>query len=93
MSLFKTETLWTWAKYVLFGVFSAYFIFWGIVTLISSYSMSDPFNFIMTFFSSNLIILIGLVPVVGLCFKIYEWLKKSKGVRDGHRESVHRTED
>lgn len=68
--------LFYYGKYVFLGFFSIFFVLYGITLLISSYNISDPFNFIMTFFSSNLIILIGLVPIVGLFFKIYESYKR-----------------
>lgn len=71
-------TLFSYGKYVCLGFFSIFFVSYGITLLISSYSISDPFNFIMSFFSSNLIILIGLVPIVGLIFRIYERCKKNK---------------
>jgi membrane-bound ClpP family serine protease len=93
-SILKMELLWSVLKYALLTIFSAYAIIFGITVLISSYQLQDPFKFVMTFFSSNLIILIGLVPVVGFVFKIYQKISnKNRGDENGHQESIHRPKD
>ncbi len=42
-----------------------FFLAFGIILLISAYQLKDPFWFIMTFFASNLIILISAALLVG----------------------------
>jgi len=88
------ELIWSILKYILFGAFSIYAIIFGVTVLISSYQLQDPFKFVMAFFSSNLIILIGLVPVVGFVFKLYQKISNKKtGDQNGCEESVNRPKD
>ena len=51
------------------GVFELFFLLFGIYLLILSYHLTDPFSFIMTFFASNLVILISAVLLLGLVLK------------------------
>ena len=54
---------------------AGFFTYFGIETLIFAFSLKDPFSFVMTFFSSNLIILISLALLIGFVFKIIHLLK------------------
>lgn len=59
---------WVWQiVLILAGIF---FLLFGIHLLIAAYGLDNPFWFIMTFFSSNLIILISLALLVGFFFRI-----------------------
>jgi len=58
-------TLYGWIKILLILTFSILFFVFGVSILISSYLLDNPIEFIMTFFSSSLMILIS---GVGLCF-------------------------
>ncbi len=49
---------------------SVFFLLFGIDLLVASYRLADPFFFIMTFFSSNLIILISATLLVGFCWRM-----------------------
>jgi len=51
------------------GVVALFFLLFGIYLLILSYHLADPFSFIMTFFASNLVILISAVFLLGLILK------------------------
>jgi len=51
------------------GVVELFFVLFGIYLLILSYHLTDPFSFIMTFFASNLVILISAVLLLGLVLK------------------------
>ena len=51
------------------GVVALFFLLFGIYLLILSYHLPDPFSFIMTFFASNLVILISAVFLLGLILK------------------------
>jgi len=51
------------------GMVEIFFLLFGIYLLILSYHLTDPFSFIMTFFASNLVILISAVFLLGLVFK------------------------
>ncbi len=62
-------------KHIALGVLSAYFIASGLVLLISSYTMKDPFYFTLSFFSSNLAILIGLAFLAPFALSLFRRLK------------------
>ncbi|MFN3534444.1 MAG: hypothetical protein ACK4WB_03545 [Desulfatiglandales bacterium] len=89
---YNFSTLFHFAKSILLALVSVFFALYGVSLLISSYGIKDPFGFIMTFFSSNLIILISLVPLAGLLFRLYKWNQKRQlGERDGkYKEPIHR---
>lgn len=68
--------VYAWIKYLLLALLACFLIFFGIQLLISAYHLSDPFNFVMTFFASSLIILIGAAFLVGFFFKVINLHKK-----------------
>jgi len=51
------------------GILELFFLLFGIYLLILSYHLTDPFSFVMTFFASNLVILISAVLLLGLILK------------------------
>jgi hypothetical protein len=59
-----------WLFHVGLILISAFFLLFGIDLLVASYGLSDPFFFIMTFFSSNLIILISSTLLAGFCWRM-----------------------
>ena len=59
------------------GILELFFLLFGIYLLILSYHLTDPFSFVLTFFASNLVILISAVLLLGLILKF----RKKK--RDG----------
>lgn len=63
------------ATLALIGVFCVLF---GIHILISAYGLNEPFSFVMTFFASNLIILIGIVFLVGFICRLAPCSKRSE---------------
>ena len=48
-----------WIFQVLMTLVSGFFLLFGIDLIIGSYSLKDPFSFIMTFFAASFIILIS----------------------------------
>jgi hypothetical protein len=58
-------------------------LLFGIQALISSYSMKNPLEFIMCFFSSSLIILISIVGIIYPSFRIKTILKLQKMDENG----------
>lgn len=58
--------------YGAFVVLSLFFVLFGVLILIASYSLKDPFAFLMTFFASNLIILISAVGAVAFVIRIVQ---------------------
>ena len=59
------------------GILSGFFLFFGIELCRAAYRLSDPFFFLMTFFASNLIILISGAILAGCFVHIYLYLKKT----------------
>ena len=60
---------------VTLGIVEVFFLLFGIYLLIMSYRLTDPLSFIMTFFASNLMILISGALLLGLVLKF----RKRKG--------------
>ena len=60
----------------------AFFLYYGIQLLISSYDLNDPFVFIMTFFAANFIILISATLIFGFAYRIVMAFKQSKRTDD-----------
>ena len=64
------------------SVIALFFTGFGIEVLILSFAQKDPFSFIMTFFSSNLIILISLALLAGFVYKIFLLFKTCRKEND-----------
>jgi len=67
-----------WIKLLLFALLAIFLILFGVHLLISAYQLKDPFFFVMTFFASNLVILIGAVFLVGFFFNVLHSEEKSE---------------
>jgi hypothetical protein len=48
----------------------AFYLVFGIMLLIAAYRLNNPLAFILTFFASNLVILISAAVVVGLIIRV-----------------------
>jgi hypothetical protein len=68
--------LW-WGKNGFIGILSLLFFIFGVETLMGAYSLNNPMEFIMYFFSSSLIILISLVGLIYPICRIHAFLKAS----------------
>ncbi len=66
------------AAQVVLALIAVFFILFGINILYMAYQITDPFSFIMTFFASNLIILISATLLLSFVLKIMTNIKKSK---------------
>ena len=64
-----------WFKHAVITILSIVFLILGVETLVASYRLANPLNFIMAFFSSNLIILISLVGILYPVLQVYALLK------------------
>lgn len=69
------NTLFWWVSKVFIGMVSLFFFVRGINVLISSYSLTNPLEFIMYFFSSSMLILISLVGIIYSVFRIFRRIK------------------
>ncbi|MBA4396988.1 MAG: hypothetical protein C0394_06365 [Syntrophus sp. (in: bacteria)] len=69
------KTYFWWFKHAAIAILSIVFLILGVETLVASYRQANPLTFIMTFFSSNLIILISLVGILYPVLQVYALLK------------------
>ena len=73
-------TIFWWIRQAALVLLGAFFLYFGIQVLISAYALEDPFNFLMTFFASNFIILISATLIVGFVWRmisVYRLLKRT----------------
>jgi len=74
---------WIWQSILVLAC--GFFLVLGIQILIKSYNLDNPFDFMMIFFSSNLIILISGVVGAGLCYRmlgVYRLINKKEGDKE-----------
>ena len=70
--------LFWWIRQIVLTLMGCFFIIFGIQLLIAAYQLKDPFYFVMTFFSSNLIILISATLLVGFVYRMVRMYRKIK---------------
>ena len=70
--------LFWWLRQVVLISVGAFFLYYGIQLLISSYGLKDPYTFIMTFFASNFIILISATLIIGFAYRMIRVYRLSK---------------
>ncbi len=70
------------AGQVAVGLLAAFFLAFGIGTLYGSYSLTNPHEFIMYFFSSSLIILISGVLLLSPMINIYRYFTSFHGKKE-----------
>jgi len=61
--------LW-WIRQCILVLIGCFFLLFGIQLLLAAYRLQDPFNFVMTFFASNLIILISAALILGFVWRM-----------------------
>ena len=69
--------LFWWLRNLVLIAASLFFLLFGIQVLVGAYGLNDPFNFVMTFFASNLIILISATILAGLVIRMVKALRAS----------------
>jgi uncharacterized membrane protein YhaH (DUF805 family) len=65
-----------WALQFVLILVASFFVFWGIQLLRWAYTLTNPFSFIISFFASNLIILISGVVLIGVIYRMVSVYKK-----------------
>jgi hypothetical protein len=70
--------LFWWVRQALLTLAACFFLVFGIHVLISAYTLKDPYSFIMTFFASNLIILISATLLLGFVLRMIRVYRLSK---------------
>lgn len=84
----KQHTEWTrmWIQILkLIGLIliSLFFLMLGIDLLVAAYRLNNPFNFVMTFFASNLMILISAVLALGFILRLRRRIKNDPEPEQG----------
>jgi hypothetical protein len=70
-----------WIRQIVFILVGGFFLYYGIEMLIFAFGLKAPHIFLMTFFASNLIILISAALIIGFAYRmlrVYKQLKKHK---------------
>jgi len=67
-----------WLLKIIVGIASLLFFAVGVDVLIASYKLTNPAEFIMYFFSSNLLILVSIVGIIYVSFQIYNRCTKEE---------------
>ncbi|MBW1781189.1 MAG: hypothetical protein JRL30_10665 [Deltaproteobacteria bacterium] len=67
-----------WFRQVILILAGCFFLTFGIHILIAAYRLKDPYSFIMTFFASNLIILISATLIFGFVLRMVKVYRMSK---------------
>jgi len=77
------DLLW-WGKQVIIICIAVIFLVTGINVLVASYSLTNPLEFIMYFFSSSMVILVSIVFLIYPAVRIYGrlWGEASDEVDD-----------
>lgn len=79
---FSSQVLFWWIRKIVLTLVGFFFLLFGIHLLLAAYQLDNPFWFVMTFFSSNLIILISLTLIVGFIWQMKLFYGKEKSAGD-----------
>jgi len=67
-----------WIKITAIAMVAVFFLSLSMVNLVSAYEMKNPIEFVMTFFSQCLMMMISLVGVIYSTLQLYYYVKKAK---------------
>ena len=73
-----------WIKNILILVLSLFFLLIGVNTLIGSYRINHPMEFLIYFFSASLLILVCLVGIIYFLFRLKP--QKQNGINEDETE-------
>ncbi|MEJ2167070.1 MAG: hypothetical protein P8X90_16185 [Desulfobacterales bacterium] len=68
-----------WVRQIVLILVAGFFLYYGIEMLIFAFGLKAPHVFLMTFFASNLIILISAALIVGFAYRmlrVYRQMRK-----------------
>jgi len=60
-----------WIKNIIILLVSVFFLMIGINTLLGSFKLNNPMEFVMYFFSASLLILVCIVGVIYFFFRLF----------------------
>jgi len=67
-----------WIKNIIILSLSIFFLILGVNTLLGSYSLKNPIEFVMYFFSASLLILVCIVGIIYFLFRLLH--RKQDGI-------------
>jgi len=73
----RSAVFW-WIIQVILTLAGSFFLFFGIHLLIVAYRLKHPSWFIMTFFASNLIILISATILIGIIYRMIRFHREQR---------------
>ncbi|MCK9275057.1 MAG: hypothetical protein M0P57_08200 [Syntrophales bacterium] len=79
------DFLW-WLKQIIIGCISVFFLSVGINVLIGSYSLENPLEFVMYFFSSSMLILVSVTFLLYPALRIYYRFLRKRQTREVMRK-------
>jgi membrane protein implicated in regulation of membrane protease activity len=77
-------------KQILLILAGCFFLVFGVSVLIESYGLKDPFSFVLTFFASNLMILISAAILLGLVLRLVSFHRQWQGEKTNNVSSEGR---
>ncbi|MDD5723589.1 MAG: hypothetical protein PHY29_07625 [Syntrophales bacterium] len=69
-----------WALKLFIGIVSLFFLMWGVDVLVYAYTLNNPLEFLMYFFSSSMLILVSATGVIYCAFRIFRRIKGESAV-------------
>jgi hypothetical protein len=60
-----------WVKNIVVLLFSLFFLIIGINTMLGSFKLNNPLEFLMYFFSASLLILVCIVGIIYFVFRFF----------------------
>ncbi|MBA7561070.1 hypothetical protein ES708_02705 [subsurface metagenome] len=75
VELFYMNTFFWWVSKLFIGIVSLFFLARGIDVLVHSYTLNNPLEFLMYFFSSSMLILVSAVGVIYCAFRVFRRIK------------------
>lgn len=75
-----------WIRLTLIGIFSVFFLIFGVEVLIGAYGLNHPQFFIMYFFSGSFIVLVSFIGILYPVFQIYELCHPRPSVHNNEEE-------
>lgn len=70
--------LFWWIRQAILTLAACFFLVFGIHVLIGAYALNDPYSFILTFFASNLMILISATLLLGFVLRMIRVYRLSR---------------
>ena len=67
-----------WVKIIAITIFALFLFSLSIVKLLETYTLNNPIEFVMSFFSNSFMLLISIVGLIYPIMQLYYYLKKQK---------------